>query len=186
MNILNKILLIYLGVFFNGDLDKAALNYIDQYKEIAIIEMHRSGVPASITMAQALHESQYGRSDLARQANNHFGIKCKKYWKGRTYFHKDDDRDTSGNLINSCFRSYENVFDSYIDHSNFLSQTTHYQHLFNYSRKDYISWAHGLKKSGYATDPNYAYKLIKFIEKYNLSELDHAPDPYEVLNSRFE
>ncbi|MBT8233669.1 MAG: hypothetical protein HKO66_09335 [Saprospiraceae bacterium] len=185
MYILNKLLfIVFLGSFSNGDLDIAAYNYIDNYKELAIIEMHRTGVPASIKLAQALHESHFGKSDLAKQAKNHFGIKCKSYWKGYTYYHKDDDLDPQGNLINSCFRSYESVFDSYIDHSNFLSQTAHYLHLFNISKTDYKAWAHGLQNAGYATDPNYAKKLIKFIEKYNLSKLDNAADPFKSLSNR--
>jgi len=139
------------------------------------------GVPASITIAQGLHESNFGKSDLATEANNHFGIKCKTYWNGKTYYHKDDDFDKQGKLIDSCFRSYESVNDSYTDHSNFLKYTEHYMHLFNLDRVDYVGWAKGLKASGYATDPQYAEKLIRYIEKYNLTELDRAENPYNRL-----
>ena len=152
-------------------------DYIDRYKELAVIEMHRSGIPASITLAQGLHESQSGRSDLATQANNHFGIKCKNYWKGHTYYHKDDDLDKRGKLIKSCFRSYENSIDSYVDHSNFLSQTERYSELFSYPNTDFVSWAHGLKRKGYATDKDYAYKLIAKIEQYKLYQYDFWPYP---------
>lgn len=157
--------------------DEATSNYVDTYKDLAIVEMHRSGIPASITLAQALHESQTGGSDLAIYAKNHFGIKCKSYWSGKTYSHKDDDYDQDGNLIQSCFRSYDTVIDSYIDHTNFLTQSAHYSELFNYDKSDYSKWAHGLKKCGYATDPNYAQKLINKIEKYQLYIYDTYSNP---------
>ena len=154
-----------------------ALNYIDTYKQLAVVEMYRSGVPASITMAQALHESNYGQSSLATKANNHFGIKCKKYWTGGTYFHKDDDLNSRGELIESCFRSYNSALDSYVDHSNFLKNSANYVQLFFLDKTDYKAWAHGLQKAGYATDKAYAVKLIKKIEDYNLAELDKLPNP---------
>lgn len=152
--------------------EDAAASYIETYKDLAIVEMHRSGVPASITLAQALHESNYGMSDLATKANNHFGIKCKAYWQGDTYKHKDDDY-INGRLIKSCFRSYDTALDSYIDHSNFLMHTSHYQPLFALDRYDYKAWAHGLKSCGYATDKRYAEKLIRQIERYNLQDYDY-------------
>ncbi len=161
--------------------DIEAHDYIEKYKDFAVIEMYRTGIPASITMAQALHESNKGKSDLATKANNHFGIKCKKYWSGPTYFHKDDDLDDAGVLIESCFRAYDTVHDSYIDHSNFLKFTFNYQNLFEIDKRDYKSWAHGLKRSGYATDPRYAEKLISFIERYNLNELDYIENPFNQL-----
>jgi len=164
-----------------NNIDIEANNYIDQYSELAIIEMYRTGVPASITLAQALHESNIGKSALATKANNHFGIKCKSYWKGTTYYHEDDDLDAAGKLIESCFRSYNSVHDSYIDHSNFLKHTYNYQELFNIDTKDYKGWAYGLKKSGYATDIRYSEKLISYIEKYNLSSYDYAENPYLKL-----
>lgn len=161
----------------NNPKDLAANAYVDQYKDLAIIEMHRSGIPASITLAQALHESGVGNSALAINANNHFGIKCKSYWKGKTYNHRDDDYDAEGNLIKSCFRSYESVIDSYVDHSNFLRQSAHYGELFEYDKTDYKRWAYGLKKCGYATDPSYAFKLIDKIEKYQLYIYDNSKNP---------
>lgn len=146
--------------------------YIEQYKQIAINEMERSKIPASIKMAQALFESQSGTSELATQANNHFGIKCKTTWSGDTYQYKDDDLDKEGNLTFSCFRSYSSAIDSYKDHSDFLIGRSRYQELFSLPMDDYKSWAYGLKKCGYATDPLYAEKLIRVIEKYNLDLLD--------------
>ena len=166
--------------FTSNPWDEAASNYVETYKDLAIVEMHRSGIPASITLAQALHESQTGVSELAMNANNHFGIKCKSYWVGKKYQHEDDDYDKNGNLIESCFRSYDSVIDSYIDHTNFLKQSAHYSELFNYDKTDYFMWAHGLKKCGYATDPNYASKLIKKIEKYQLYVYDTYSNPLEV------
>lgn len=157
--------------------DEATSNYVETYKDLAIVEMHRSGIPASITLAQALHESQTGGSELAIYANNHFGIKCKSYWVGKTYKHKDDDYDKHGNLIKSCFRSYDSVIDSYIDHTNFLTQSAHYAELFTYDKTDYVQWARGLKKCGYATDPEYANKLINKIEKYQLYIYDTSINP---------
>ncbi len=132
----------------------------------------RSGIPASITLAQGIHESSWGKGELAVKSNNHFGIKCKSYWKGPSYYYKDDDFDKHGNLIKSCFRAYENPEKSYIDHTDFLMNTAHYQNLFNYSNTDYRRWAKGLKKCGYATDKEYANKLIRTIEKYQLYKYD--------------
>jgi len=170
-----------LSLFVSESRKDAAVNaYVQKYKELAIVEMHRSGIPASITLAQALHESRVGVSDLALFANNHFGIKCKSYWKGLTYKHIDDDFDKRGNLIKSCFRSYENVIDSYVDHSNFLTQSAHYSELFNYNKTDYKRWAFGLKNCGYATDPEYAFKLIQKIEKYHLYIYDSYKNPMVV------
>jgi len=146
--------------------------------------MYRSGVPASITMAQALHESNLGQSNLATIANNHFGIKCKKHWTGDTYYHKDDDRNKAGVLIKSCFRSYSSALDSYVDHSNFLKYGSNYVHLFFLDRHDYIGWAHGLQKAGYATDKAYAQKLIRKIEEYGLDELDKMENPLQKLKAQ--
>jgi flagellum-specific peptidoglycan hydrolase FlgJ len=162
--------------------DELVNSYIDLYKELAVIEMYRSGIPASITLAQALHESSNGFSKLATEANNHFGIKCKSYWVGNTYYHKDDDYDDSGKLLESCFRSYSSVMDSYVDHSNFLTTTSHYAPLFNYEKQDYKSWAQGLKSCGYATDTKYAEKLIAKIEKYKLHQFDLWENPYKAIN----
>jgi len=164
-----------LGSFNSAD-DHAAQEYLNKYKDIAVIEMYRTGVPASIKLAQGMHESSYGRSKLATNANNHFGIKCKTYWKGSTYYHKDDDFK-NGKLIKSCFRSYNSELESYVDHSNFLKHRKHYQHLFQLDRTDFEAWAKGLKAAGYATDKRYAEKLISIIERYNLNVFDHSKNP---------
>lgn len=139
--------------------------YINMYKEIAVREMLRSGIPASITLAQGCLESDNGNSPLAKKSNNHFGIKCKSDWKGERSFHDDDEK-------NECFRKYKNVADSYEDHSLFLKNRPRYAFLFQLDKTDYQGWAHGLKKAGYATDPTYAYKLISLIENYNLNRFD--------------
>ncbi len=150
-------------------------NYVESYKEIAIAEMHRSGIPASIKLAQGLLESDFGRSDLANKANNHFGIKCGSKWTGDTFYKEDDDRNKDGKLIPSCFRAYANAYESYMAHSDFLMdprKSYRYGFLFNYSSRDYSSWAHGLKDAGYATDPTYPSKLIQLIENNGLHRFD--------------
>lgn len=139
--------------------------YIIKYKHLAILEMKIFRIPASVILAQALIESASGTSELAIKANNHFGIKCKEDWYGDSYLHTDD-------LENECFRKYSSVTSSFRDHSVFLSGRKRYAFLFDLSICDYYGWAHGLSKAGYATDPNYASKLIAKIETYNLSELD--------------
>jgi flagellum-specific peptidoglycan hydrolase FlgJ len=169
---------------FNFNPETAATNYIEMYKDLAVVEMYRTGIPASITLAQGLHESNYGTSALAKEANNHFGIKCKTYWTGKTYYHKDDDLNKKGQLIESCFRKYDSDIDSYIDRSNFLVQTERYQVLFSYSKTAYLDWAYGLKYCGYATDDKYANKLISKIEKYNLNVYDTSVDPFRQLIKR--
>lgn len=165
--------------------------YIEQFKWIAVEEMQRTGIPASIKMAQALHESQSGRSELALNANNHFGIKCKANWNGETYQYKDDDKDNTGNLVFSCFRSYATAMESYYDHSDFLKYRPRYKELFDLPKTDYKAWANGLKKCGYATDPNYPDRLIRIIEKYNLDLLDQPvvkqeAEPVLAVNQQFE
>lgn len=140
-------------------------DYINLYKYDAVEDMLKTGVPASITLSQGLLESESGNSDLARVANNHFGIKCHKEWSGDT-FHKDDDEK------HECFRKYNTVLESFDDHSNFLKTRERYNFLFSLEITDYKGWARGLKKAGYATNPQYAHKLIDLIERYNLSELD--------------
>lgn len=147
-------------------------SYIEQYKDIAMAEMERTGIPASIKMGQAILESTHGNSDLSQNSNNHFGIKCKKEWEGKKYYHKDDDRDRRGRLIKSCFRVYSSVADSYIDHSNFLMTRDRYAQLFDIPSTDYRGWANGLKSSGYATAEHYATKLIQIIEENELYVLD--------------
>jgi len=122
-------------------------------------------IPASITMAQGILESGYGETTLAKKANNHFGIKCHKDWKGKKIYHDDDEE-------NECFRSYRNPVKSYKDHSLFLVNRDRYRFLFDINKKDYKAWAEGLKKAGYATDPEYSKKLISLIERFSLSQLD--------------
>ncbi len=151
------------------------LAYIEQFKLLAVSEMERSGVPASIKLGQGLLESRWGTSDLASKANNHFGIKCGGIWDGPTYYKKDDDTDANGNLINSCFRSYASAMQCFMDHSNFLldpRKVERYGFLFELPRTDYRSWAEGLKKAGYATDGTYHHKLIKIIEEFSLFQYD--------------
>ncbi len=172
-------LVVLVNCSFTNSSEAEIWDYVDRYKDLAIAEMYRTGIPASITLAQGLHESNHGKSKLATEANNHFGIKCKSYWVGETYYHKDDDYK-NGKLINSCFRSYRSALESYVDHSNFLVMTKHYQTLFNLDKTDYKSWAHGLKKCGYATDPKYADKLIRKIEKYYLAQYDSWENPLKI------
>lgn len=138
--------------------------YIDKYKNIAIQEMNQYGIPASITIAQGLYESGSGNSELARFANNHFGIKCTSDWKGKSYY-KDDDEH------NDSFRVYDRPEDSFRDHSNFLKRKN-YAFLFLLDKNDYKGWAYGLKKAGYATNPQYPQLLINIIEKYSLYQYD--------------
>lgn len=146
--------------------------YIDKYQVLAIKEMNRSGIPASITMAQACLESGNGNSELSRKSNNHFGIKCKSTWKGKSVRYDDDAK-------NECFRKYNSVEDSYIDHTNFLMGNPRYFLLFQLAPDDYKGWSHGLKKAGYATAKDYGHRLIKIIEEYNLHRLD-----YEITNKQ--
>lgn len=169
---------------FNKNTEFLASEYIENYSELAIVEMYRTGIPASITLAQGLHESNYGTSKLAKEANNHFGIKCKTWWTGKTYYYKDDDFNTKGELIESCFRAYHSDIDSYIDRSNFLKYSDRYSRLFKINNTDYKSWAYGLKECGYATDIKYSEKLIQKIEKYRLMEFDKAEDPFKLLTKK--
>ena len=139
--------------------------YIKKYYQLAISEMERSGIPASITLAQGCWESQNGNSRLATEGNNHFGIKCKSDWKGKKIYHDDDAKG-------ECFRKYAHAEASYIDHSNFLMAGSRYSFLFQLDPKDYVGWARGLKQAGYATDPTYAERLIKIIEDFKLHVYD--------------
>lgn len=139
--------------------------YIEHYARLAIDEMNEFNIPASIILAQACLESSDGNSTLARISNNHFGIKCKAGWNGQTVNHDDDER-------NECFRKYDSPIESFRDHSRFLIESDRYQFLFAYEITDYKRWANGLKKAGYATDPNYPDRLIKIIEDFQLDELD--------------
>ena len=139
--------------------------YISRYASIAVNEMYRTGVPASITLAQGIIESRSGQSALAVDGNNHFGIKCHNSWRGKTML-ADDDRK------NECFRVYDSAEESFRDHSDFLRYRDRYKFLFDFTTTDYKSWAYGLKQAGYATDPSYASKLIQCVEDYNLSRYD--------------
>ena len=139
--------------------------YIARYATIAVNEMYRTGVPASITLAQGIIESASGLSALAVDGNNHFGIKCHNSWSGRT-MRADDDRK------NECFRAYDSAEESFRDHSDFLRYRDRYKFLFDFQTTDYKSWAYGLKQAGYATDPSYATKLIQCVEDYNLARYD--------------
>jgi len=154
------------------NLNKNTLAYIDLYKDIAILEMISYQIPASITLAQGILESQTGNSRLAARGNNHFGIKCHKSWTGKRIYHDDDARQ-------ECFRKYEHAFSSFRDHSLFLYGRDRYSGLFNLKKKNYKGWAKGLRKAGYATDPRYPNKLIKFIETYELYRFDDFDKTYK-------
>jgi LysM repeat protein len=142
-------------------------NYIENYKDLAINEMKRTGIPASIKLAQAMLESDNGNSTLARKANNHFGVKCHNSWKGGTIYHDDDKKG-------ECFRRYKTVYESYIDHSDFIVNGRRYSFLFEHDPTDYKSWARGLQKAGYATSRTYANLLIKIIEDNQLYVFDRG------------
>ena len=141
----------------------AVQEYIDTYKQLAMDEMIRTGVPAAIKLAQGIIETEAGNSVLVKKSNNHFGIKCKENWTGEKVSHDDDARG-------ECFRKYPTPQDSYRDHSDFLRTRKHYHFLFDLDPTDYKAWAHGLKKAGYATNPQYAQTLIRYIEQYQLNE----------------
>ena len=140
-------------------------HYIKTYAEVAQQEMKTYDIPASITLAQGILESGMGNSRLATQANNHFGIKCHKEWRGRRIYHDDDEKG-------ECFRVYKDPRNSYRDHSLFLTTRSRYDFLFELNKRDYKAWAKGLKKAGYATDPKYSDKLINLIERYRLDRYD--------------
>ncbi len=145
----------------SGSPSAYATEYLNTYSALAVSEMKRTGIPASITLAQGMLESNYGRSRLATQGNNHFGIKCHSSWTGNKIYHDD-------NRKGECFRAYPSVAESYRDHSDFLVSGSRYRDLFRLGSTDYKGWAHGLKRAGYATDPNYAGLLIRKIEEYRL------------------
>ena len=149
----------------NKPLNKYTLQYIKKYAPLAVLEMHKYNIPASVTLAQGILESGNGRSQLASKSNNHFGIKCHTGWKGAKVYHDDDEKG-------ECFRKYKYVQSSYKDHSEFLSGRRRYASLFKLRKSDYKGWAKGLKKAGYATDKKYPKKLIKIIEEYKLYEFD--------------
>jgi flagellum-specific peptidoglycan hydrolase FlgJ len=166
-------------LFSAGSLTAAAQRvsieeYVEQFKDIAINEMKRSGVPASITLAQGILESENGNSELVKKSNNHFGIKCKSTWSGESVTHDDD-------ATGECFRAYTNADESYRDHSDFLKANKRYSSLFSLDPVDYAGWARGLKRAGYATNPRYPDLLIKYIEQYDLQQysfiaLDQMPE----------
>ena len=179
MNGMKKIqlfLLVSAGLFaamaFRAPAEKSPQElYIEKYAPLAVSEMYRSGIPASITLAQGMLESGNGRSELALKSNNHFGIKCHNNWSGGRVYHDDDAKG-------ECFRKYDHPKESYRDHSDFLRYRDRYKFLFDYKVTDYKAWAYGLKKAGYATDPSYPKKLIKLIEDYDLHEYDRKPASY--------
>lgn len=151
----------------------SGLEYIERYKGIAVEEMERYGIPASIKLAQALLESGNGNSALARQANNHFGIKCTSEWSGKKTYQDDDHRD-------DCFRVYSRPEDSFRDHSQFLLRKR-YAALFELDKDDYKGWAKGLKSAGYATNPRYADMLVELIERYQLYQYDRGESRTEKV-----
>ncbi len=152
--------------------------YVARYSQIAIDHMEKYGIPASITMAQGILESDSGNSELSRSSNNHFGIKCKSNWTGRSVSYDDDAKG-------ECFRAYDSVEESYEDHAIFLDSSPRYDSLFAYSSTDYESWARGLKAAGYATAPHYASLLIKIIEDEKLHLLD-SDNGSQVYASRHQ
>lgn len=163
-NFFPLLIVLFLTVELSAQKRITRQEYIAMYSDDAIKEMYRTGIPASIKLAQGILESGDGNSALARKANNHFGIKCHSSWRGKTYI-QDDDRK------NECFRSYDHPLESYRDHSEFLKRPR-YAFLFEYKTTDYKSWAKGLKKAGYATNPKYPQLLIKIIEENNLDRFD--------------
>jgi len=170
------ILHIFIALIFSLSLksqtvpNEDVLNYITRYADIAINEMARTGVPASIKIAQGILETQAGKSQLVLESNNHFGIKCKSTWTGPKVYHDDDAQG-------ECFRKYNDALSSYKDHSDYLKTQPRYASLFELDPDDYSGWAWGLKKAGYATNPIYAETLIKFIEEYQLNNLnDYAKE----------
>ena len=158
-------LFFFLFIFTVGFAQKISIEeYLNTYRDIAIAEMKRLGVPADITLAQGVLETENGNSELVKKSNNHFGIKCKETWKGATVYHDDDAKG-------ECFRKYNSAEESYHDHSEFLRYRPNYAALFTLEITDYKGWAYGLKKAGYATNPNYPKMLIKTIEDFHLNEL---------------
>lgn len=166
------------GVSFANSWLMSKNDYIEKWKNTAVQNQVRFGIPASITLAQGIIESAYGNSELARNANNHFGIKCHNDWEGKRYYQDDDQAD-------ECFRNYANAADSYRDHSLFLTNGARYAFLFTLPQTDYKAWAKGLKKAGYATNPRYAELLIEAIETNDLAQLDEISSP-EVAEIRSE
>lgn len=178
------IIFLFVAASLKGQTRQTPAEYIEKYKNLAMQEMKLYGIPASIKLGQGLLESGAGNSDLAREANNHFGIKCKKNWTGPAFYKDDDAKD-------ECFRKYKTVLDSYEDHSQFLKNSQRYESLFLLSQDDYKGWAHGLKKAGYATNPKYPQLLIKTIEDNLLFQYDtqvlalpYKPDTSQLLKAK--
>ena len=169
-------ILLCISVQLGAQVRQTREEYISRYMPIAIAHMERYGIPASITMAQGILESDCGNSLLSMKSNNHFGIKCKRNWTGDKVYHDDDAKG-------ECFRSYPSVEASYRDHAEFLDSQPRYDSLFAYSSDDYKSWARGLKAAGYATAPDYAQRLIRIIEENQLFLLDR-PDGERLYASR--
>lgn len=175
---LNIVLAILALIFFNPKAEaqdsyrEQIILYIETYAPLAIKEMSRTGFPASIKIAQGIHESGAGKSNLVSRSNNHFGIKCKSSWEGDKVYHDDD-------AAGECFRKYESAEDSYLDHSDYLKSQSRYAFLFEYDADDHTSWAWGLKKAGYATSPVYAETIIKYVETYQLNELNQYAEADE-------
>jgi LysM repeat protein len=163
MRVLFALLFMLGGLMASAQPSADIIDYINNYKKLAMDEMERTGIPAAITLAQGIHETYAGKSDLVLKSNNHFGIKCKDYWTGKKVYHDDDARG-------ECFRKYDDPSLSYRDHSDFLKGGERYAFLFKLDPEDYKSWAFGLKKAGYATNPKYAPIIIKLIEDYNLQQ----------------
>lgn len=168
----NLIALMMISMAAMAQPEQDVLSYIEKYSQLAIEEQNRLGVPAAITLAQGIHESAAGKSDLALRGNNHFGIKCKSNWLGDTMRHDDDKKQ-------ECFRKYISAEQSYIDHSDFLKGSSRYSFLFDLDITDYIGWASGLKRAGYATNPLYVRKLTDLVEKYELQKFT-----YEALKKK--
>lgn len=166
-------LLIFEVAVFTAFSQQTRIQYIEKYQMLAIEEMQRTGIPASIKMAQACLESANGNSELCKKSNNHFGIKCKSNWTGESVKWDDDER-------NECFRKYNTVEESFIDHSNFLVNSPRYASLFQLAPTDYVGWAYGLKAAGYATAPDYAERVIKIITDNKLYLLDSGVNPEEL------
>ena len=168
--------LFFLFLFFSllGFSQSKTESYISKYSSVAIVEMNKYSIPASITLAQGILESGNGESRLAVDGKNHFGIKCHSNWNGKTIIVDDDEKG-------ECFRKYSNVAESYRDHSLFLSERGRYSFLFAYKKSDYKKWAKGLKKAGYATNPKYASLLIDLIEKYQLYNYDKIDQPNQKI-----
>lgn len=170
--IFNSALLLNLSATAQDGYREQIIQYIEKYAPLAIKEMNRTGFPASIKIAQGIHESGAGKSNLVSRSNNHFGIKCKTSWDGDKVYHDDDE-------AGECFRKYESAEASYIDHSDYLKSQSRYAFLFEYDADDHVSWAWGLKKAGYATNPVYAETIIKYVETYQLNELNQFTDASE-------